>query len=101
MVTDFTEQRRQRLGRLHELATLNSVEDREHGMHGASEPCRLPEPEVDRLALVLITLEHSHLDPLELIAEPVDDAFRVVDHRLEQLPMPPPWGRAWQPPDVS
>jgi len=29
------------------------------------------EPEVDRLALLLVTLEDGHLDPLELIAERV------------------------------
>ena len=52
--------------RVHELATLGYVEDREHEIHGASEPYRLPELEVDWLAPVLLTLEHSHVDPLEL-----------------------------------
>ena len=54
-------------------------------MARASRPA-VPELEVDRLALVLITLEHRHLDPLELVAEPVDDVFAAVDHRVEHCP---------------
>ena len=60
-------------------------------MQGASEPFRLSELEVDRLALVLSTLEDGRLDPLELITEPVDSTMinstpRIALIRVKTLP---------------
>lgn len=69
-----------------EFATLETVENRQHRMNGASEPCRLLEVEIDRLALVLVTLEHRRLNPLELVAESVDDALACINRCVEHCP---------------
>jgi hypothetical protein len=61
VVTDVAEERSQGLGRLHGLAAPERVEEGQHGMCGASEPCGVAELEVDALALVPITLERGLL----------------------------------------